>query len=177
MNQLAVPSLTVYLALGTNLGDRASHLAAAQERLSQFMTITALSAVYETPPWGYIDQPAFLNMALAAEIVADPGDGGVLDLLAKVKEIEMELGRQPTFRNGPRVIDIDILFYGDLVTRLPGLVIPHPRIAERQFVLIPLADIAPDLIHPVTGQTVRQMLDQLDEPLTARRWDNSPEKG
>ena len=167
-------SLTAYLALGTNLGDRLTNLAAARERLARTLAITALSPVYETPPWGYTDQPPFLNMVVAVQADRDPGTQGALALLSDLKQIESDLGRQPNFRNGPRLIDIDILFYGALVVDLPGLAVPHPRLAERQFVLVPLVDIAPDLLHPVNGLTVRQMLDRLEEPLTARRYHLSP---
>jgi 2-amino-4-hydroxy-6-hydroxymethyldihydropteridine diphosphokinase len=162
-------SLDVILALGTNLGDRLANLAAAQAMLAEHMTLIARSPVYETPPWGFTDQPAFLNMTLIGRTLRAPGAQSALDLLAALKNIEQELGRQPTFRNGPRLIDLDILFYASLVLDLPGLTIPHPRLAERQFVLVPLADIAPGFVHPVSGLTVRQMLERLDEPVTARR--------
>jgi 2-amino-4-hydroxy-6-hydroxymethyldihydropteridine diphosphokinase len=147
----------VYLALGTNLGDRMENLRRAIAALSPSVKVTALSSVYETPPWGYADQPAFLNMALAAETDLEP-----LALITFLKKLETELGRETTFRNGPRLIDMDILFYDDLVFNQDDLVIPHPRLHERAFVLVPLNDIAPDLMHPVLKRTIRDLLKEVD---------------
>jgi 2-amino-4-hydroxy-6-hydroxymethyldihydropteridine diphosphokinase len=147
----------IYLALGTNLGDRMDNLQRAVAALPPTVRVTALSAVYETPPWGYADQPAFLNMALTAETDLEP-----LDLIAFLKKLETDLGREKTFRNGPRLIDIDILFFDDLRIDEPGLVIPHPRLHERAFVLVPLNDIAPNLIHPELGRAVRDLLKDVD---------------
>jgi len=144
---------TVYLALGTNLGDRLANLRAAIDALSPDVRVLAQSHIYQTPPWGYEDQPAFLNMAVKGET-----DLGPESLLYRLKQIEVELGREPTFRYGPRQIDLDILFYDDLILNQENLVIPHPRLQERAFVLVPLNDIAPELRHPVIGKTVREML-------------------
>lgn len=144
----------IYLALGTNLGDRPANLRAALAALEPRVRIEAESRIYETPPWGFLDQPAFLNMALRAETDLSPAD-----LLTFLKTLETDLGRAPTFRNGPRLIDIDILFYDDLVLDTPPLVIPHPRLHERDFVLVPLADIAPDFIHPLLHQSIRALLE------------------
>jgi len=148
---------TVYLALGTNLGDRMDNLRRAIAALSPSVKVTALSSVYETPPWGYADQPAFLNMALAAETDLEP-----LALIAFLKKLETDLGREKTFHNGPRLIDMDILFYDDLVFEQADLVIPHPRLHERAFVLVPLNDVAPDRMHPVLKRTVRDLLKDVD---------------
>jgi len=148
---------TTYLALGTNLGDRMDNLRRAVASLPPIVRVTALSPAYETPPWGYADQPAFLNMALAGETDLEP-----LALIAFLKKLETELGREKTFRNGPRLIDMDILFYDDIVFKQADLVIPHPRLHERAFVLVPLNDIAPDLIHPELGRAVRDMLKDVD---------------
>jgi 2-amino-4-hydroxy-6-hydroxymethyldihydropteridine diphosphokinase len=144
---------TVYIALGTNLGDRLANLRAAIESMPPEIHVLAESHVYETPPWGYENQPAFLNMVLKAETDLEPAL-----LLNHLKLLEVELGREQSFHWGPRLIDLDILFYDDLVLDSPPLVIPHPRLHERAFVLVPLADVAPDLIHPVLDLPVHELL-------------------
>lgn len=144
---------TVYLALGSNLGDREENLKEAIASLSPQMVVKAKSHVYETPPWGYEDQPKFLNQVLKVQTYLEPEP-----LLKHIKRLEIALGRKTSFRNGPRLIDIDILFYDDLVLNTPILTIPHPRLHERGFVLLPLMDIAPDLVHPVTKKSTREML-------------------
>ena len=143
---------TVYLALGTNLGDRAKHLADARASLPPAVTVLRCSPIYETAPWGYPDQPDFLNQVVSANTELGPEE-----LLAYLKAIERKLGREPTFRNGPRVVDLDILLYDDWVYQSTNLTIPHPRLAERAFVLAPLADLAPELRHPVVGKTMREL--------------------
>ena len=148
---------TVYLALGTNLGDRLANLRAAIDALAPSIVHRQSSHIYETPPWGYLDQPAFLNMTVKCETDLDAAF-----LLTHLKQIEVQVGRVESFHWGPRLIDIDILFYDNLVMDTPQLVIPHPRLHERAFVLIPLADIAPDLVHPVLDKTIRELLQAVD---------------
>jgi GTP cyclohydrolase-4 len=148
-----VKGVEIYLALGSNLGDRMSNLASAVEHLSQKVNIKKVSTVYETEPVYYKERPLYLNAVLSAVTELEPSD-----LLRFVKSIESDLGRQPSFRNAPRTIDIDILFYGDQVAETAELIIPHPRIAERAFVLVPLAEIAPRLVHPLLQKRVSELL-------------------
>jgi 2-amino-4-hydroxy-6-hydroxymethyldihydropteridine diphosphokinase len=150
-------SATVFLALGTNLGDRSANLRAAINALPPAVCILSCSPVYETPPWGYTDQPAFLNQVLAGETGLSPAD-----LLVHLKTLEASLGRIPSFHYGPRKIDIDILFYDDLILETPALILPHPRLHERAFVLVPLADIAPDLRHPRFQKSARELLAEVN---------------
>ena len=145
--------VAIYLALGSNLGDRMGNLASAVEHLSQKVNIKRVSSVYETEPVYYKEQPLYLNTALSAITELDP-----FELLSFVKSIESALGRQPSFRDAPRLIDIDILFYGDRVVQTEELTVPHPGIAKRAFVLVPLAEIAPGLVHPVLQKRVSELL-------------------
>jgi 2-amino-4-hydroxy-6-hydroxymethyldihydropteridine diphosphokinase len=148
----------VYIALGSNLGNRSGNLIAAIQYLGPEVRVKKCSAVYETPPWGYEDQPKFLNQVLEVETDLAPGD-----LLDHVKKIESDVGREVSFRYGPRSIDIDILFFDDLVIDSPPLCIPHARIPERAFVLVPLADIAPNYQHPALDMTVESLLGMVDQ--------------
>jgi 2-amino-4-hydroxy-6-hydroxymethyldihydropteridine diphosphokinase len=146
-------SVRVYLALGSNLGDRTAMLRAALERLAGAVTLDALSPVYETAPMYVTDQPAFLNMAVGGTTLLT-----ALELLDLAKQAEEEIGRVPSLRNGPRAIDIDLLYYGDAILQLDRLTLPHPRIGERAFVLAPLADIAPDWIGPDDSRPISTRL-------------------
>ena len=143
----------VYLALGSNVGNRAANLKAAIAALPPQMEVKAKSRVYETPPWGYTNQEKFLNQVVKARTYLEPEP-----LLKHLKRLEVALGRVPTFQYGPRLIDIDILLYDDIVFESDALKIPHPQMHERGFVLLPLMDIAPDLVHPVKKQTIRQLI-------------------
>lgn len=147
----------VFLALGTNLGERAENLRAAIHALEPEVEVIKCSPVYETPPWGFEDQPKFLNQVIEGETDLDPEE-----LLEYLKRIEKMIGREKTFRYGPRLIDIDILFFDQLVIDSPPLVIPHAHMAEREFVLLPLADLAPEFIHPVSGETILDLLSNVE---------------
>ncbi len=142
----------VYLALGSNLGNRAANLKEAIASLPPQLDVKAKSDVYETPPVGFADQDMFLNQTLRAETYLKPEQ-----LIKHLKRLEVALGRKPTFENGPRLIDIDILFYDDLVLYSPALTIPHPRLHERGFVLVPLMDIAAEFVHPVKKKSIREL--------------------
>ncbi len=143
---------TAYLALGSNLGDRAGNIQAALRGMERFGAVEETSFLYATAPAYITDQPEFLNAACRIQT-----DLGPLELLAALKELETDLGRTEAVRYGPRIVDLDILFYDDIVFEAAELRIPHLRLAERDFVLGPLLDIEPDLMHPVAGQTVRQL--------------------
>jgi 2-amino-4-hydroxy-6-hydroxymethyldihydropteridine diphosphokinase len=146
---------TIYLSLGSNLGDRQANLRAAIERLVlPDVRVLRTSPVYETAPVDYTAQPWFLNLVVEAETGLFP-----MRLLSRIGRIERALGRVRTVAKGPRTIDIDILLYGQAVVRSATLEIPHPRMAERRFVLAPLADLTPTLRHPVTHRTVSEMLE------------------
>jgi 2-amino-4-hydroxy-6-hydroxymethyldihydropteridine diphosphokinase len=146
-----------YLGLGSNLGDRRANLNAAAAGLPPAASVFRASGIYETEPWGYQEQPAFFNQVLEVETYLSP-----IDLLAVLKRLEASLGRQPTFRYGPRLIDLDILLYDQLMLDQPDLVIPHPQMAQRAFVLVPLTELAPDRIHPRLGASMAELRDRID---------------
>ena len=148
---------TIYLGLGSNLGDRLANLRAAVRALPPEVSVVVESAVYETPPWGVENQPGFLNMVVRAETTLKPPA-----LRDHVKRIEREVGRTETFRWGPRVIDIDILLYDDRIVDTPKLVIPHAQMHKRPFVLVPLVSIAPEVVHPALGLSMRELLQHVD---------------
>jgi 2-amino-4-hydroxy-6-hydroxymethyldihydropteridine diphosphokinase len=157
--------VTIYLGLGANLGNRHQNMSRAIDMMSNCVHVKRVSSYYETEPVSCARQPRFLNAVCEAATTLPPDE-----LLAFLKEIECRLGRRPGFANAPRPMDIDILFYGDRVMRSPDLIIPHPRIEERGFVLVPLAEIAPELVHPVSGKTVREMLARLGRIEGVTKW-------
>ena len=166
-------SVTTYLCLGGNLGDRLAALTEALRLLDATpgMRRIACSSVYETEPWGVADQPNFLNLVAAYETTLAP-----VDLLRACQSVEAEVGRVASYRWGPRLIDMDILLYGDQIvdSSEPDLQIPHPRMTQRAFVLVPLAEIAPDLSVPPQGDTVRRLLDEVDGREGVVWWGNAP---
>ncbi len=161
---------TVLLGLGSNLGQRQDHLRRALTALAERLETTATSPVYETAPMYVTEQPRFLNMVVGGETGM-----AAAALLTWLKSLEAGLGRSASVRFGPRAIDLDILFYGRDVAATPTLTIPHPRLAERAFVLRPLADIAPRWTHPVTGRRVDEMLADLREtPEVSLKYETLP---
>jgi 2-amino-4-hydroxy-6-hydroxymethyldihydropteridine diphosphokinase len=155
---------TVYLSLGSNLGDRAANLRTALEKLGELGEIEAVSSFYETEPMEFAAQPWFLNCAVALATDLMPRQ-----LLAAVLRLEQEMGRRRLQPKGPRLIDIDILLFGNSVVDTPQLTVPHPAMHERRFVLEPLAEIAPAARHPVLHRTVREMRDALPAGGAVRR--------
>ena len=147
----------VFLGIGTNLGDRERNLRRNHGIEPKDGDPQGIS-VYQPLPWGYLDQPAFLNQVIEAQT-----DLSSLNLLGFLKETEKLLGRQANFRYGPRLIDLDILFYGNRIIQTPRLQVPHPRLTQRAFVLIPLAEIAPGFVHPQNKQTITQLLAALPD--------------
>ena len=153
-----------YLSLGSNIGDRAGNLNAAIDRLRAFGEVVAVSSFYETEPVEFTAQAWFLNCAVALNTEKTPQE-----LLAGILDIEQQLGRRRGQEKGPRIIDIDILLFGDLIVEDPGLTIPHPAMHERRFVLEPLAEIAPDVRHPVLKRTIRELRDALPPGQAVRK--------
>lgn len=149
--------MRMLLSLGSNLGDRLANLRDALDALGETTTVCAVSHAYETEPWGETEQPGFLNAAVEIET-----DFAPLELLEVVKGIEARLGRTPTYRWGPRMIDIDLILCEDLVLDSERLTVPHPEFRNRAFVLAPLAEIAPDAVDPATGETVAALASRAD---------------
>jgi 2-amino-4-hydroxy-6-hydroxymethyldihydropteridine diphosphokinase len=159
----------VYLSLGSNLGNREAHLEDAQNRLAALGRIVAVSSFYETEPVEFTEQPWFLNCAVALETVLSPQQ-----LITSLLAIEKAMGRKRVQKKGPRIIDVDILLFGDTILDSPGVTIPHPAMQERRFVLEPLAEIAPNLLHPVRRKTIRELRDALPEGKVVRKQKPGP---
>ncbi len=159
--------VTVYLGLGSNVGNRQDNLDRALDLLSQRLRIGKVSSIYDTEPIGNVNQPRFLNLACQVYTRLAPRE-----LLTLAQGIELKLGRALGKSNAPRPIDIDILFYGDLVIETPELVIPHSRLTERAFVLVPLDEIVPELVHPVSGKTVKELIRAVTEVQGVLKWEN-----
>ena len=155
---------TAYLSLGSNLGDRAGNLKAAADRLRAFGEVVAVSSLYETEPVEFTAQPWFLNCAVQLDTENPPEQ-----LLTGILEIERQLGRRRGLQKGPRIIDLDILLFGSSTFKAPGLTIPHPAMHERRFVLEPLAEIAPEVRHPLLKKTIRELLSVLPAGQAVRK--------
>ena len=158
--------VTVYLGLGSNLGEREANIRRALNLLSQKLRLGLVSSLYDTEPVGVVNQPRFLNLVCQVFTNLPP-----LELLTITRGLELKMGRVTGKPGASRIIDIDILFYGNRVVDMPGLVIPHPRLAERAFVLVPLAEIAPELVYPVNGKTIKELLLGLKETQDVIKWE------
>ncbi len=160
---------TAYLLLGSNEGDRKGWLVKAMDLISELCgNIINKSSIYQTAAWGITTQPDFLNMVIMVQTTQAPED-----LLHTILNIETAMGRHRTIKWGPRIIDIDILFFNDITLNIPELIIPHPFLQDRRFTLLPLAEIAPDYIHPVFNKSVTTLLSACSDQLEAIRLDES----
>lgn len=155
-----------YLGLGSNLGERHLNLIYGLQLLSSSMELVQLSSIYETEPWGYTEQPQFLNLVCKVET----DTLSAYQILENAINVERKVGRKPNFTYGPRILDIDLLLYGDEVISTNELVVPHPRMGERAFVLIPLAEIASTQVHPLLGLSIKDLLKQVPEVKSVKLW-------
>ncbi|HJO90628.1 MAG TPA: 2-amino-4-hydroxy-6-hydroxymethyldihydropteridine diphosphokinase [Anaerolineales bacterium] len=159
----------ILLGLGSNLGERFDNLTSAIKALTPEIMVQTISPTYETQPLYVTQQPEFLNLLVRATTTLSP-----ISLLDSIQALEVELGRKPSVRFGPRIIDIDIIDYDSLILNLESLTIPHPRMHERLFVLRPLINIVPNWIHPRTGKTVQQLIDGLSDPGIVKKYIHAP---
>jgi 2-amino-4-hydroxy-6-hydroxymethyldihydropteridine diphosphokinase len=157
-----------YLSAGSNLGDRKANIDYSVRRLQESNVVIRVSSFFETEPVGFLDQPWFLNVVIELDTGLTPHQ-----LLEICREIEASCGRIRSFPNAPRTLDLDILLYGNIVLNEDRLVIPHPRMTERRFVLEPLAQIAPALVHPVSGETIQSLFDACPDNSKVRLYSNS----
>jgi len=156
---------TAYLLTGGNMGNRSFHLQQAEQYIQQYCgEIVCSSSIYETEAWGFTDQPSFYNQALELKTALSPDQ-----LMRKLLAIELEMGRVRTLKMGPRIIDLDILLIDDLIIESELLSVPHPALTERRFALLPLAEIAPLLLHPIEGKTIMALLDACTDTLNVQK--------
>lgn len=162
----------IYLGLGSNTGSREQNLKDAQSRLSEKISISGLSTIYETKPLNCPSQPNFLNMVLEARTELSPQD-----LLAFTQKVEQDMGRSPSSHNQPRIIDIDILLYGQKRLNTPALTIPHPGLTERAFVMLPLVELAADFIYPGSRLSLSELIEELPPGQSIRPFSRLPQSG
>ena len=164
----------VYIGLGTNVGDRPTFMERAIGALDETPDVHVIrrASLYETEPVGPVNQSWFINSVVEVDTTLDPHQ-----LLAQLKRIETDLGREKRERWGPREIDLDLLLYGDSTVRTSELVVPHPELAERRFVLVPLAELAPDLLHPELGRSVERLLRECADEKGVRPFPTNPASG
>ncbi len=162
----ASPPRQLFLGLGTNLGEKAHNLSIAQDKIAEHIgVVTQASPIYTTDAWGIEDQDRFLNQVLQVETTQDP-----FEVLRHALAIEKDMGRKRIQKWGERLIDIDLLFYDDVCIERSQLIIPHPFIAERRFVLVPMLDLAPEWLHPIHQKTIAQLLESCPDPLKVERF-------
>lgn len=170
---MEVEQITAYIGLGSNLGDRAGNLLLAVRGLFEAsMRVNRLSAIYETEPFGVLHTDNYLNMVAEVFVTNITPN----QMLARMIRIEYLLGRRNKFENAPRTVDLDLLFYGTINLDTPFLTIPHPRLQYRKFVLVPMAELSPHLVHPISDKTVQELLDKLEDSSKVRRWNPNTEK-